>query len=210
MSCASRAPARRSPRSTRPRSAAPPKGPVEIVRDGNFVAIVGARRDRRRGCRRGRAGHVDLGRGRSAQPVSGRGALAVAAALARSRGRRAAGRSGPRRDAARGDLYPDAPAHASVAPSCGVAVYRDGRLEVWTHSQGVYPLRAALARTLKLDPAAIVVHHAQGPGCYGHNGADDAAADAAVDRHAASPARRSGCAGGARRNSASSRSARRW
>jgi nicotinate dehydrogenase subunit B len=70
--------------------------------------------------------------------------------------------------------------HASIAPSCGVAVYRDGRLEVWTHSQGVYPLRAALARTLKLDPAAIVVHHAQGPGCYGHNGADDAAADAAV------------------------------
>ena len=40
-------------------------------------------------------------------------------------------------------------AHASVAPSCGVAVYRDGRLEVWTHSQGVYPLRDALARTLK-------------------------------------------------------------
>ena len=33
---------------------------------------------------------------------------------------------------------------------------------------------------MKLDPAAIVVHHAQGPGCYGHNGADDAAADAAV------------------------------
>src|SRR4029079_7172943 len=71
-------------------------------------------------------------------------------------------------------------AHASVAPSCGMAVYRDGKLEVWTHSQGVYPLRAALARTLKLDPAAIAVHHAQGPGCYGHNGADDAAADAAV------------------------------
>src|SRR3954471_17166332 len=70
--------------------------------------------------------------------------------------------------------------HASIAPSCGIAVYRDGRLEVWTHSQGGYPLRAALARTLKLDPAAIVVHHAQGPGCYGHNGADDAAADAAV------------------------------
>ncbi len=71
-------------------------------------------------------------------------------------------------------------AHASVAPSCGVALYRDGRLEVWTHSQGVYPLRAALARTLKLDPAAISVRHVQGPGCYGHNGADDAAADAAV------------------------------
>ena len=71
-------------------------------------------------------------------------------------------------------------AHASVAPSCALAVYRDGRLQVWTHSQGVYPLRDALARTLKLDPAAISVKHVQGPGCYGHNGADDAAADAAV------------------------------
>jgi CO/xanthine dehydrogenase Mo-binding subunit len=71
-------------------------------------------------------------------------------------------------------------AHASVAPSCGLAVYRDGKLQVWTHCQGVYPLRAALARTLKLDPAAISVKHVQGPGCYGHNGADDAAADAAV------------------------------
>jgi CO/xanthine dehydrogenase Mo-binding subunit len=71
-------------------------------------------------------------------------------------------------------------AHASVAPSCGLALYHDGRLTVWTHSQGVYPLRDALARTLKLDPAAISVKHVQGPGCYGHNGADDAAADAAV------------------------------
>src|SRR6202035_1905255 len=71
-------------------------------------------------------------------------------------------------------------AHASVAPSCGLALFRDGRLTVWTHSQGVYPLRDALVRTLKLDPAAISVRHVQGPGCYGHNGADDAAADAAV------------------------------
>jgi CO/xanthine dehydrogenase Mo-binding subunit len=71
-------------------------------------------------------------------------------------------------------------AHASVAPSCGLALYRDGRLQVWTHSQGVYPLRDALARTLNLDPDAISVKHVQGPGCYGHNGADDAAADAAV------------------------------
>jgi CO/xanthine dehydrogenase Mo-binding subunit len=71
-------------------------------------------------------------------------------------------------------------AHASIAPSCALALYRDGHLTVWTHCQGVYPLRAALARMLKLDPSAISVHHIQGPGCYGHNGADDAAADAAV------------------------------
>ena len=71
-------------------------------------------------------------------------------------------------------------AHASIGPSCGLAEFRDGRLQVWTHSQGVYPLRDALARTLPIDRGAISVRHVQGPGCYGHNGADDAAADAAV------------------------------
>jgi nicotinate dehydrogenase subunit B len=71
-------------------------------------------------------------------------------------------------------------AHASIAPSCGLAIYSDGHLTVWTHCQGVYPLRAALARTLRLDPSTISVRHVQGPGCYGHNGADDAATDAAV------------------------------
>ena len=71
-------------------------------------------------------------------------------------------------------------AHASIAPSCGLAVYSDGHLTVWTHCQGVFPLRAALARMLELDPSTISVRHVQGPGCYGHYGADDAATDAAV------------------------------
>jgi CO/xanthine dehydrogenase Mo-binding subunit len=71
-------------------------------------------------------------------------------------------------------------AHASISPSCGLALFKNGHLTVWTHCQGVFPLRAALARTLKLAPEAISVLHVQGSGCYGHNGADDAAADAAI------------------------------
>lgn len=71
-------------------------------------------------------------------------------------------------------------AHASVAPSCAVAVERDGVLHVVTHSQGVYPLRAELAILLGLDEEHVVVEHADGPGCYGHNAADDAAAFAAI------------------------------
>jgi nicotinate dehydrogenase subunit B len=71
-------------------------------------------------------------------------------------------------------------AHASISPSCGLAEFRDGRLSVWTHCQGVFPLRAALVKTLGLDASTITVHHVQGSGCYGHNGADDAAADAAI------------------------------
>jgi CO/xanthine dehydrogenase Mo-binding subunit len=71
-------------------------------------------------------------------------------------------------------------AHASIAPGCAVARWRDGLLEVWTHSQGIYPLRSALAKACDLDPAAVVVRHVEGAGCYGHNSADDVAFDAAL------------------------------
>jgi len=70
--------------------------------------------------------------------------------------------------------------HASIGLCCALARLRDGRLEVTTHSQGVFPLRAALARVLGLDVDRIVVRHQQGAGCYGHNGADDVALDAAL------------------------------
>lgn len=71
-------------------------------------------------------------------------------------------------------------AHASLAPSCAVAQLQDGRYTVWTHSQGVFPLRADLAKVLGVALDAITVIHAEGAGCYGHNGADDAACDAAL------------------------------
>jgi CO/xanthine dehydrogenase Mo-binding subunit len=76
-------------------------------------------------------------------------------------------------------------AHASIAPSCGVAHYDGQRLEVWTHAQGVYPLQRDLALLLGIPADAITVSHVPGAGCYGHNGADDAAVDAAVIAHAA-------------------------
>ena len=71
-------------------------------------------------------------------------------------------------------------AHASIGPSCAVAEFTDGKLTVWTHSQGVFPLRRDLAKALKLDPGAVRCVHAEGSGCYGHNGADDVALDAAL------------------------------
>ena len=71
-------------------------------------------------------------------------------------------------------------AHASMAPSCAVALYDDGKLKVWSHSQGVFPLRGALASALGLDESRVAVIHVQGAGVYGHNGADDAALDAAI------------------------------
>src|SRR5262245_52029004 len=71
-------------------------------------------------------------------------------------------------------------AHAALAPSCAVAQIQDGKLTAWTHSQGVYPLRGTLAKVLKMQPANIRCIHMEGAGCYGHNGADDVALDAAL------------------------------
>ncbi|MEJ2132146.1 MAG: molybdopterin-dependent oxidoreductase, partial [Gammaproteobacteria bacterium] len=70
--------------------------------------------------------------------------------------------------------------HGSLSPSCGIARFEDGRLKVWTHAQGVYPLRASLSRIANVAPEMIDVEHVQGAGTYGNNGADDAAYDAAV------------------------------
>ncbi len=71
-------------------------------------------------------------------------------------------------------------AHASIGPSCAMAQMKDGRLRVWSHTQGVFPLRRDLAVVMKLDPISVVVSHVEGSGCYGHNGADDVALDAAL------------------------------
>ncbi|MDB5905371.1 MAG: oxidoreductase [Betaproteobacteria bacterium] len=79
-------------------------------------------------------------------------------------------------------------AHASIAPSCAIAKWTGGGLEVWTHSQACYPLRDELAKILKLLPTDIVVRHAEGAGCYGHNGADDAVLDAVLLAQAAGDA----------------------
>jgi nicotinate dehydrogenase subunit B len=71
-------------------------------------------------------------------------------------------------------------AHASMAPSCALAEFRDGHLTVRSHGQGMHPLRQNLAAALGMSIDAITCQHLQGAGCYGHNGADDAALDAAL------------------------------
>jgi CO/xanthine dehydrogenase Mo-binding subunit len=70
--------------------------------------------------------------------------------------------------------------HGSIGPSAALAQWQDGALTVWTHSQGVHVLRVSVAEALGVDPAVVRVVHVPGPGCYGHNGADDAALDAAL------------------------------
>lgn len=70
--------------------------------------------------------------------------------------------------------------HGSIGPSCAVAQFTDGLMTLWTHTQGVYPDRQGIAEMLRMAPQNVRCIHVEGSGCYGHNGADDAAADAAL------------------------------
>jgi nicotinate dehydrogenase subunit B len=72
--------------------------------------------------------------------------------------------------------------HGSIGPSAAAAQWSpDGeQLCVWSPAQGPFVLRAAIAEVVGLDPAAVRIVHTPGPGCYGDNGAEDAALDAAL------------------------------
>jgi nicotinate dehydrogenase subunit B len=157
------------------------KGPIEILRNGNFLAIVGADETVVEAVAAAAPNHVSWEGVEPINPFQEEARWLLQQPLIdRVIGCPPSSEPAARRGALESTYTRMHIAHASVAPSCALAVYRDGRLQVWTHSQGVYPLRDALARTLKLDATAISVKHVQGPGCYGHNGADDAAADAAA------------------------------
>jgi nicotinate dehydrogenase subunit B len=70
--------------------------------------------------------------------------------------------------------------HGSIGPSCAVALLENSVMTIWSHTQGVYPDREAIAEMLAMPPEKVRCIHMEGAGCYGHNGADDAAADAAL------------------------------
>ena len=71
-------------------------------------------------------------------------------------------------------------AHASIGLCCALAQWNGQTLQVWTQSQGIQNLRDDLTKALGLDKQSIVMRHVEGAGCYGHNGADDVAFDAAL------------------------------
>jgi CO/xanthine dehydrogenase Mo-binding subunit len=70
--------------------------------------------------------------------------------------------------------------HGSIGPSCGVADVRDGAATVWCGTQHSFGLVTAVAKVLDLPPERVRVAWTEASGCYGHNGADDAAVDAAL------------------------------
>jgi len=70
--------------------------------------------------------------------------------------------------------------HGSMGPSCAVAEFKDGKLTCWSASQATHNLRLQLAAMLSLPNTDVRVIYVDGSGCYGRNGHEDAAGDAAL------------------------------
>ena len=71
-------------------------------------------------------------------------------------------------------------AHASAAPSCAIARWDSDSVTVWSHSQGIFLLRDAIAAGLGIAAGQVTVNYVEGAGVFGQNGADDAAMDAVL------------------------------
>jgi nicotinate dehydrogenase subunit B len=88
------------------------------------------------------------------------------------------------------EFYWPPQSHASMGPSCAIADVREGRATIWSASQATHRFRVTIASALGLPREAVRVIYVDGSGCYGMNGHDDAAADAALlSRAVARPVR---------------------
>jgi len=70
--------------------------------------------------------------------------------------------------------------HGSIGPSAAVAEFKDGKLTCWTASQATHALRKQLAQMLSMPEDDVRCIYVEGAGCYGRNGHEDAAGDAAL------------------------------
>jgi CO/xanthine dehydrogenase Mo-binding subunit len=75
--------------------------------------------------------------------------------------------------------------HASIGPSCAVADVSNESATVWTASQGTHGNQTTFATFLGLPKEKVRMIYLEGSGCYGMNGHEDAAADAAILSRAA-------------------------
>ena len=158
-------------------------GVVAVVRDGNFLAVAAMREEQAIAARyalsqnakwdvpaalppKGAALYAHMKTQRSTDTIVGRKDNPQAAASATR--------------TLKAEYTRPFQSHGSIGPSCAVAQWKDDKLTVWTHSQSVFQLRGDMVKVLKLPEAAINCIHKEGAGCYGHNGADDVALDAAL------------------------------
>jgi len=155
-------------------------GVIAVVRDGSFLGVVAAREEQAMRAAR-RLARLAQWRNQTTLPADLTPAQYLLAQ--RSRDEVISEKSGAAANAVKvltGTYTRPYVAHATMGPSCAVARFGDGQYTIWTHSQGIYPLRRDLARALGVPEGALTVVHSEGAGCYGHNGADDVALDAAL------------------------------
>ncbi|MCB9928247.1 MAG: xanthine dehydrogenase family protein molybdopterin-binding subunit [Alphaproteobacteria bacterium] len=153
---------------------------LRVVRRANFVAFVSASERAAEAATVYAEAHAQWSGTRSVSPEMGEGAWLVGRpAELRAIGAAAADTSAAAAVVERTYTRPYI-AHASMGPSAALAHHDGETLTLWSHGQGMHPLRKNVAAVLGLDPDTVVCHHRHGPGCYGHNGADDAALDAAI------------------------------
>ena len=162
-------------------SAAKLPGVVRVVRKGTFVGVVAEREEQAE--RAAKALSVTW----TATPVLPEPANLYARFKALATNARVVGESGDvdaaLRSAARvvrATYRWPFQLHASIGASCAVADVRDGKATVWSATQGAHQLCAPIAALLGIPEAQVRVIFTEGSGCYGHNGADDVAGDAAL------------------------------
>jgi len=155
-------------------------GVVKVIRDGNFLAVVGSKEFQTVKAMKALAAAASWKEHASLPKQNDLAAMLTSLPAQSST---IFERSDP---AVRGERTIEASytrpyqSHGSIGPSCAVAQLADGLMTVWTHTQGVYPDRQAIAEMLHMPASNVRCIHVEGSGCYGHNGADDAAADAAL------------------------------
>jgi nicotinate dehydrogenase subunit B len=178
-------------------------GVVAIVREGDFVGVVAEREEQAEAAMR--ALQLDWGDWPAQPPLDDLAAAlsanpATPRVVAEQGDAAAANATAPLR-LTRTYVWPYQ-MHASIGPSCAVAHWlgpdvgpgadpgdlgagpsapRDAhRLRVWAGSQNPHVLRADLALLTGLPDTAVDIMRLEAAGCYGRNGADDVAADAAL------------------------------
>ena len=157
-------------------------GVLKVVRDGNFVAVIAAREGQARTAAKALRDSIEW-----ALAADMPDERSIFAWLKNAESRVESVASKPSEATIRaattrvsGIYQRHYQAHGSISPSAAIAQYDGDNLTVWSHAQGMYPLRAGIAHVMGLDIENVRCVHHEASGCYGHNGADDAACDAAA------------------------------
>ena len=156
-------------------------GVVKIIRDGSFLAVVSKREEQ---AIRAAGAMARLCRWETAElPLQERTTnewLKQAPAVVKVVAERVSIGSGTIARTLSEDYSRPFQAHASMSPSAAIARKTDDQLTLWSHTQGVFMLRGAIARLVGLDEENVRLINAEASGCYVHNGADDVTADVAL------------------------------